>query len=608
MSIRDDFFTQKTNGAKWDVGVSINRTNPLPLDVNSVFDTKANLDAYVAGVLSYPGQLVALVEATGTTIYYIDENKALQEVGKKPIGDNNSISVAEDGTISLTDFATAATGAQLVKGSDGKISWQLPDTTTVDGLGSRLTTLEGNVSNNYYTKTEVDAKDAGAFHFKGTASKFENEKLYDTEDTEITGNTGDVYQVGDKEYAYNGSAWVELGFTLDLSNYYTKTETDNAISTAINTAKTELQTYADTAEADANTYTDTAISNLEIDTYAKTTAVNTAIDTAKSDLTSAIATAKSEAISEAGTNADTKIATKVGDLGKNEDETDKTVKQYVDAKETALNISITNVSNSLSSLSTTVDNLDLKALAHKDKVAEADLETELANKINAKADATTVTSNIATAKSEAIAAAKQYTDDNAYDDTALQASVTANKNSIDAINHETTGILAQSKAYTDSAKDTLNTAIETNKTNIATNTAAIATLNGDENTDGSVLKIAKEQAATKVAEIVAGADTSYDTLKEIADWILNDTTGAAKMANDISTVIGTDTDKSMRTVAQEEAASAVGAIPAATQDTLGLLKGTDGKVNVTAGQITSITTDALVQGTEELILNGGTAV
>lgn len=33
---------------------------------------------------------------------------------------------------------------------------------------------------------------------------------------------------------------------------------------------------------------------------------------------------------------------------------------------------------------------------------------------------------------------------------------------------------------------------------------------------------------------MAGADASYDTLKEIADWILNDTTGATKMANDIA--------------------------------------------------------------------------
>ena len=38
--------------------------------------------------------------------------------------------------------------------------------------------------------------------------------------------------------------------------------------------------------------------------------------------------------------------------------------------------------------------------------------------------------------------------------------------------------------------------------------------------------------------IVAGADKSYDTLKEIADWILSDTTGAAKMANDITRLDG----------------------------------------------------------------------
>ena len=38
----------------------------------------------------------------------------------------------------------------------------------------------------------------------------------------------------------------------------------------------------------------------------------------------------------------------------------------------------------------------------------------------------------------------------------------------------------------------------------------------------------------EIAKVVASADTSYDTLKEIADWILNDTTGAASMANDIS--------------------------------------------------------------------------
>lgn len=42
-------------------------------------------------------------------------------------------------------------------------------------------------------------------------------------------------------------------------------------------------------------------------------------------------------------------------------------------------------------------------------------------------------------------------------------------------------------------------------------------------------------SAEEVAKIVAGADASYDTLKEIADWIKSDTTGAAKMAADIET-------------------------------------------------------------------------
>ena len=72
-----------------------------------------------------------------------------------------------------------------------------------------------------------------------------------------------------------------------------------------------------------------------------------------------------------------------------------------------------------------------------------------------------------------------------------------------------------------------------NTTKIGENTAAIAVLNGDAETAGSVANTANAAAAAKVAEIVAGADANFDTLKEIADWILNDTTGAADMANDI---------------------------------------------------------------------------
>lgn len=72
--------------------------------------------------------------------------------------------------------------------------------------------------------------------------------------------------------------------------------------------------------------------------------------------------------------------------------------------------------------------------------------------------------------------------------------------------------------------------------------AALKTLI-DGKADGSVVttlvggdtgKSVRAISAEEVAKVVAGADASYDTLKEIADWILNDTTGATKMANDIA--------------------------------------------------------------------------
>ena len=84
-----------------------------------------------------------------------------------------------------------------------------------------------------------------------------------------------------------------------------------------------------------------------------------------------------------------------------------------------------------------------------------------------------------------------------------------------------------------------------NASAIADNVAALAILNGDAATTGSVANTANAAAAAKVAEIVANADANFDTLKEIADWILNDTTGAADMANDIAALQGLVGDKAV---------------------------------------------------------------
>ena len=102
--------------------------------------------------------------------------------------------------------------------------------------------------------------------------------------------------------------------------------------------------------------------------------------------------------------------------------------------------------------------------------------------------------------------------------------------------------------------------IAANDTAIKANADAITLLNSDAATAGSVANTATTIAAAKVAEIVAKADADFDTLKEIADWILNDTTGAADMANDIAALqgqmagIGADSTVVAKIAAEIEAA------------------------------------------------------
>lgn len=70
---------------------------------------------------------------------------------------------------------------------------------------------------------------------------------------------------------------------------------------------------------------------------------------------------------------------------------------------------------------------------------------------------------------------------------------------------------------------------------VSANEGDLTTLKAGASTEGSV--------AYQIAQVVAGADASFDTLKEIADWIMSDTTGAAKMAADINSLSSNKADK-----------------------------------------------------------------
>ena len=70
------------------------------------------------------------------------------------------------------------------------------------------------------------------------------------------------------------------------------------------------------------------------------------------------------------------------------------------------------------------------------------------------------------------------------------------------------------------------------KEDAAVAAAAIETLVGEG--DGSVKKIAEDAAAEAVAAVVAGAESDFDTLKEVAEWISADKEGSAALQATVS--------------------------------------------------------------------------
>ena len=90
------FFDKLDGGATWSAGVAFKRAAALPLERYEVHKSYADALAYAQeNAVAYPGQVIAVVEAEGTVekikIYYIDENKDLQEVGSATLGDELSI-------------------------------------------------------------------------------------------------------------------------------------------------------------------------------------------------------------------------------------------------------------------------------------------------------------------------------------------------------------------------------------------------------------------------------------------------------------------------------------------------------------------------------------
>lgn len=200
--ISDKFFADKAVGALWDVAVSIKRGNPLPLDKDAVVHGIAELNALKTSPVTYPGQIVAVIEDAvieedvvvspeTTTLYYFDHELNYHEVGKVPVGDDVSVEV-KDEVISLKDFGHAfykyVAAAKDDEGNDvpahyekvevstsnpwkaglepkvveddGKLvlGWYEPNPTTIEGVNDQVSALQGEVTGIKQTLNGVPAE------------------------------------------------------------------------------------------------------------------------------------------------------------------------------------------------------------------------------------------------------------------------------------------------------------------------------------------------------------------------------------------------------------------------------------------------------------------
>ena len=229
--------------------LNFRRGNPNPLDNSSVWASLAEAQNYAANdPVAYVGQIISVVDNVNgvATVYSIqDEAGTLKKVGTSPVGDESTITVAEDGTVSLFGVS----GLELSRTEDdgtvkkinyqpllvnGKLTWVEPSATTVEGLA---TEIEG-------VKTRIDA-------LEGTVGDENNGLVKDVSD-----NTAAINAVNDKigsvadgktlvemitEAAYDDTTLSGRVATIegDYLKAADKTSLETKMATDISTAKTE---------------------------------------------------------------------------------------------------------------------------------------------------------------------------------------------------------------------------------------------------------------------------------------------------------------------------------------------------------------------------------
>lgn len=571
---RQEFFNLKAAGALWDVGVSINRTNPLPLDKNAVFESYDAALTYAKGVLSYPGQFIAVVAEDGSVTGYI---------------------------ITVAGGAGATMQKLAAQTSTGDVVADLAALTT--RVGNLETSVDG-------IKTEIGAKAAGETAASGIY-KYVDDKVAAATPEGYAGVKADVTKLVGTDKGEDGRA-----------NKTVREIASEEVAKIVNGADASFDTLKEVADWISTHGTDAATMNTQIgENKAAIEKLNGTAETVGS-VANTVNTAIDGALKADGkdkyalavdlTTANGKITaleTKTAGLTDAEG-ADMTVKAYVDAGDAKVDAKV-------AALSTKVDNLG--KLAAKDEVAETDLAAALKTKIDGKADKAT------TLAGYGIEDAYTKTGAEGMVDGKIEALALGTMSKETAADYTKTADLETAlagKYDAAGAAKAVDDKLPAMNASISANTEAITKLNGAASVEGSVAEkiqtaitgldlantyaakshvhameqvtglsdefakyqkkgdyalksevTAVEQKATELATLVgtlpegATATTVVGYAKEVADKAAGD---AATVGTKVNTLVGEDAGKSARTIANEELAKQL--IPESAQESLDTLK------------------------------------
>lgn len=121
------------NGAKWDAGVVFNRTNALPLDKFSVFDSLSSAQKYAEeNAIAYPGQIITVVDGklSSVTAYKIEIDGTISAVAPILSVDDLPISAGTGIEITKAGYINTKLGSGLSADTSNNIYISLKE---IDG-------------------------------------------------------------------------------------------------------------------------------------------------------------------------------------------------------------------------------------------------------------------------------------------------------------------------------------------------------------------------------------------------------------------------------------------------------------------------------------------